>query len=168
MINIDNPETFRKNIQEKLYNVIENKIQSINLEKGIYNYSLQQATRLKIVKKWDNRPFINIYLAHLKTIYENIKYEEMKNKLKSCEIKAHLVPFMTHQEMRPELWNDMIETKKKRDKSKYETNLEAATDNFTWFKCQRNDPENANKCTYYQLQTRSADEPMTTFVTCLN
>ena len=25
-----------------------------------------------------------------------------------------------------------------------------------------------NNCTYYQLQTRSADEPMTTFVTCLN
>ena len=24
------------------------------------------------------------------------------------------------------------------------------------------------KCTYYQLQTRSADEPMTTFITCLN
>jgi transcription elongation factor S-II len=23
-------------------------------------------------------------------------------------------------------------------------------------------------CTYYQLQTRSADEPMTTFVTCVN
>ena len=25
-----------------------------------------------------------------------------------------------------------------------------------------------NKCTYYELQTRSADEPMTTFVSCLN
>jgi transcription elongation factor S-II len=24
------------------------------------------------------------------------------------------------------------------------------------------------KCTYFQLQTRSADEPMTTFVTCAN
>ena len=66
------------------------------------------------------------------------------------------------------LLKNIIETKIKRDKSKYEVNLEAATDNFTCFKCQRNDPENANKCTYYQLQTRSADEPMTTFVTCLN
>ena len=33
---------------------------------------------------------------------------------------------------------------------------------FTCFKCK------SNKCTFYQLQTRSADEPMTTFVTCLN
>ena len=27
--------------------------------------------------------------------------------------------------------------------------------------------ENYTQCTYYQLQTRSADEPMTTFVTCI-
>ena len=29
------------------------------------------------------------------------------------------------------------------------------------FKCKK------RKCSYYQMQTRSADEPMTTFVTCL-
>ena len=36
---------------------------------------------------------------------------------------------MTHQEMRPELWDKMIEQKIKRDKSKYEE-FEAATDNL--------------------------------------
>ena len=168
MIAIKNPDTFRHNIKMRLNNIIDNENQSINLEKGIFNYSLQQAKRLKIVKKWDNKPFVNIYLSHLKTIYENIKHPNLQDKLKTGEIKAHLIAFMTHQEMRPELWEKMIEQKIKRDKSKYEVNLEAATDNFTCFKCQRNDPENANKCTYYQLQTRSADEPMTTFVTCLN
>ena len=168
MIAIKNPDTFRHNIKTRLNNIIDNENQSINLEKGIFNYSLQQAKRLKIVKKWDNKPFVNIYLSHLKTIYENIKHPDLQHKLKTGEIKAHLIAFMTHQEMRPELWEKMIEQKIKRDKSKYEVNLEAATDNFTCFKCQRNDPENANKCTYYQLQTRSADEPMTTFVTCLN
>lgn len=168
MIAIKNPNSFRENVKKKLNIIVENSKQSINLEKGIYNYSLQQAKRLKVVKKWDNKPFVNIYLSHLKTVYENIKHPEIKEKLKNREIKAHLIPFMTHQEMRPELWEKMIEQKIKRDKSKYEVNLEAATDNFTCFKCQRNDPENANKCTYYQLQTRSADEPMTTFVTCLN
>jgi len=38
----------------------------------------------------------------------------------------------------------------------------AATDEFKCYKCQK------RQCTYYQLQTRSADEPMTTFITCLN
>jgi len=36
------------------------------------------------------------------------------------------------------------------------------TDMFRCGKCHQ------RKCTYYQMQTRSADEPMTTFVTCLN
>jgi len=38
----------------------------------------------------------------------------------------------------------------------------ATTDQFQCGKCRQ------RKCTYYQMQTRSADEPMTTFVTCLN
>ncbi|KAK1399743.1 Transcription elongation factor [Heracleum sosnowskyi] len=35
----------------------------------------------------------------------------------------------------------------------------------TQFKCSRC---GKNECTYYQMQTRSADEPMTTYVTCVN
>ncbi|XP_071711157.1 transcription elongation factor TFIIS-like [Rutidosis leptorrhynchoides] len=38
----------------------------------------------------------------------------------------------------------------------------ATTDQFRCGRCGK------RKCTYYQLQTRSADEPMTTFVTCVN
>ena len=34
-------------------------------------------------KKWDNKPFVNVYLSHLKTIYQNIKHPEMKNKLQN-------------------------------------------------------------------------------------
>ena len=39
---------------------------------------------------------------------------------------------------------------------------QAETDQFKCGKCQQ------RKCKYYQLQIRSADEPMTTFVTCVN
>ncbi|KAD4007063.1 hypothetical protein FH972_027304 [Carpinus fangiana] len=38
----------------------------------------------------------------------------------------------------------------------------ASTDMFQCSRCRE------RKCTYYQLQTRSADEPMTTYVTCVN
>lgn len=38
----------------------------------------------------------------------------------------------------------------------------AETDQFKCGRC------NQRKCKYYQMQTRSADEPMTTFVTCVN
>lgn len=39
---------------------------------------------------------------------------------------------------------------------------EATTDMFRCGKCKE------RKCTYYQMQTRSADEPLTTFVQCVN
>ena len=42
------------------------------------------------------------------------------------------------------------------------TNTKASTDAFKCGKCGK------NETTYYQMQTRSADEPMTTFVTCSN
>ncbi|GIL77933.1 hypothetical protein Vretimale_6533 [Volvox reticuliferus] len=41
-------------------------------------------------------------------------------------------------------------------------NNTATTDMFQCGRCKQ------RKCTYYQMQTRSADEPMTTFVTCIN
>ena len=46
--------------------------------------------------------------------------------------------------------------------NKFETNIEAATDTFKCRKC------HSKKCTYMQVQTRTADEPMTTFVTCID
>ena len=39
--------------------------------------------------------------------------------------------------------------------------MDGNTDMFTCYKCK------STNCSYYQLQTRSADEPMTTYVTCL-
>ena len=69
--------------------------------------------------------------------------------------------FKTNQELYPEKWNKIIEDKKLRLENKYFPKIEASTDNFNCRKCK------SNQCTYYQLQTRSADEPMTTFVTCI-
>jgi transcription elongation factor S-II len=77
------------------------------------------------------------------------------------EIKAHELAFMTHHEMRPEKWDEMIKAKSIRDKSKFETKLEAMTDTFTCRKCR------SKECSYYLQQVRSADEPMTCFITCL-
>ena len=142
-IKIENPEKFRSNIVNKLNVKIDNNKNSANLEKGIFNYSLKEAEQRKVLKKWDNNRFVKIYLDRLRTI------------------KVHKIAFMTHQEMSPERWSKLIEAKIKRDKNKFETNVEAATDTFTCRKCK------SNKCTYYQMQTRSADEPMTTFVTCI-
>jgi transcription elongation factor S-II len=92
----------------------------------------------------------------------NINNEYILGQLKNGEIKAHMIAFMTHQELNPEKWHELIDAKIKRDKLKYDTTIQASTNMFTCRKCK------SKNCTYYQLQTRSADEPMTTFVSCID
>ena len=133
-----------------------------NLEIGVYNWALKEAKNKKVVKKWDNPFFVQIYLDRLRSVYINLKNNNIIEIVNNGEIKPQEIAFMTHQEFYPEKWNDLIKAKSIRDKNKCEQNLEAATDNYTCRKCR------SKKCSYYQMQTRSADEPMTTFVTCLN
>ena len=85
----------------------------------------------------------------------------MIEEVNSGFLQPHKIAFMTHQEIAHDRWADLIDAKSKRDKNKFEVNIAAATDTFTCRKCKK------NQCTYYQMQTRSADEPMTTFVTCI-
>jgi len=164
MRTIANPEEFRQKVSAKLQELCpplsSNGI--LNMEKGIYNYCLKDAGERNIVKKWDNPFFVQLYLDRLRSIYVNLKQSaEFRERLFSKQIKPHEVGAMTHQDMAPARWQKLIEEKKVRDENKYAPKLEASTDNFTCRKCK------SKKCSYYQLQTRSADEPMTTFVTCI-
>jgi transcription elongation factor S-II len=157
---IDNSEAFRANIRTKLDDILHNDKNSSNLEKGIFNYTLKEAERHKIIKKWDNKQFVQIYLSHLRSIMTNLK-GDLLQQINDGTVKPHVIAFMTHQEMLPDRWSKLIDAKIKRDKNKYEVDMSASTDLFTCRKCKQ------NKCTYYQQQCRSADEPMTTFVQCL-
>jgi transcription elongation factor S-II len=159
---IENPEKFRSNIRLKLDEIIHNEKNCINLERGIFNFALNEAKNRKVVKKWDNPYFVQIYVDRLRSIFTNLNNPTLLEQINSGTVKPHVIAFMTHQEMCPEKWDELITAKSKRDQNKFETNLEAATDTFTCRKCK------SNKCTYMQLQLRSADEPMTTFVTCLS
>lgn len=168
------PEQFRAEIRKRLAALLNGHSHShdqtiadhintcsTNIEKGIFNWAIQHASKHNIVKKWSNTFFITLYIDRLRSVYNNLKKPDVASAVISGNIKSQDIAFMTHQEICPEKWKQLIEDKKIRDKQKYEPNIEASTDNFTCNKCK------SKKCTYYQLQTRSADEPMTTFVTCL-
>jgi transcription elongation factor S-II len=163
---IDNPDTFRANVAAKLSPFFIEKggteKHAANLEKGIHNWALKEATNRKVVKKWDNPFFVQIYLDHLRSIYFNLNNDKLIEQVVSGEIKSHTIAFMTHQEMLPERWDEMIRIKSIRDKGKFEVNLEATTDTFTCRKCK------SKKCSYYQMQTKSADESMTCYISCLD
>ena len=143
----------------------ENKILFIgeNIEKGIFNYTIKEAGSRQIIKKWYNPLFCEIYAARLKTVLINLKQNHvLLNQLKTGEITPVAFAMMTHQEMNPEQWKPIIDRKIKRDRLKFTNNVEASTDMYTCGRCK------SKKCTYYEMQTRSADEPTTVFVTCLN
>lgn len=164
MEKINSPDTFRENIRTKLNQILNNNDNTItiNLEKGIFNYAIKEANNRKIVKKWENRAFLQIYTDKLRTVYMNLKNTDLLQQIKNAEISAQSIAFMTHQELNPERWKTLIDQKIKRDASKFTTNIQASTDMFTCKKCK------SKRTTYYELQTRSADEPATIFVTCLD
>jgi len=162
MQTISNPDSFRKNIRTKIQPILGDETISTNLEIAIYNYAIKEANSRKIIKKWDNPHFVQLYIDRLRSIYVNLKNVDLVEQVKTGEITPQTLAFMTHQELNPGRWSKLIEQKIKRDASKFTTNVQASTDMFTCKKCR------SKKCTYYELQTRSADEPATIFVTCLN
>jgi len=174
-LQIADPDSFREKVRAKLTERFTNTSgmnmnqdvaanAALNLERGIYNYTLRESDTKNIVKKWDNGYFVQIYADRLRTVCINMGSGHVIELIATKQIKAHELAFMSHQDMNPDKWSALIKAKQLRDKHKYETKVEASTDNFTCpnSKCR------STKCTYYQLQTRSADEPMTTFVTCID
>lgn len=172
---LNEPETFRKNMREEFARIIEKyadvKLETkvirqyaTNIEIGVFNYTIKESNFRKIVKKWDNPLFVRLYIDRLRSIYLNLKNPDLLHQLCSGEITAQSIPFMTHQEMNPNKWRDALERKRVRDASKLNNKVQASTDLYT---C----PIRAcrsKKCTYYEMQTRSADEPTTVFITCLD
>ena len=186
---INNPETFRANIRSRLSDKLKDIVISIpdanqeqtpenfvrrsldvdelkkatnNLEKGVFNYTIKECTHKRMVKKWENPVFVQIYIDRLRVVFNNIDCPVIVNGLTTGEILPQAIAFMTHQEFQPDKWNPLIEKKIKRDASKCDKKVGASTDMFKCSKCQ------SKNCTYYEMQTRSADEPATIFVTCLN
>ena len=134
-----------------------------HLEQSIYNWTINRAEELEMIKRWDNPSFVELYVTRLRSVYTNLQSSsDLCSKINSGIILAKDVGGMTHQELAPHVWEQYIAKKKERDENNQMPVIEASTDNFTCRKCK------SKKCSYYQLQTRSADEPMTTFVTCID
>jgi len=179
---IQEPEAFRANIRNKLATMLSEGATDVdfenivpasdiltnmqiccgNIEKGIYNYAIHEATNKHIVKKWDNISFVHLYMDKLRSVYINLKSGELIEKLKTREILPQQIAFMSHHEMNPGKWKQLIERKMMRDASKLNCNIQANTDMYTCSRCK------SKKTIYYEMATRSADEQMTIFITCLD
>ena len=103
---------------------------------------------------------MSIYVNLDKDSYiENTKFLE---RLNNKEIDIKKIGDLSVQEIYPDNWKELMNIKSKRDKIRYELKPEAMTSLFKCRKCK------SRETSYYEVQTRSADEPMTQFITCLN
>ena len=144
-----------------------NKFQAKDLEVGVYNASLDAAEKAKIPRNWGCPTFHQLYMANARRAYANLDSSsyvgnaQLMERLKGGEFPAHDIPWMKPDQLNPIFWANWIENEHKRRDAMTELKRGQETDMFTCGKCKK------NKTSYYEMQTRSADEPMTIFVQCL-
>ena len=140
---------------------------SKNIEKSIYNYIIEVSKNRDIVRSWKNKVFYNLYINKSLSIYINlnkksyIKNDYLFDRIKSNKIDPKNIAKLSVYDIYPDNWKDLMDKKSKMDELKYKLKPEAMTDQFKCRKCF------SRSCSYYEVQTRSADEPMTQFITCL-
>lgn len=155
-----------KNLLKKKINLTEIEIE--DLEIGIFNSSLDYSIKNKIQLSWSNQSYQNVYNNTCRSIYSNllqdtyIKNINLFTKLKNNDFLPHDLAFMSSEELYPEKWVTIIEKQKLKLKEAYEIKQVSMTDLIKCGKCKK------NKISYQELQTRSGDESMTIFFTCLS
>ena len=135
-----------------------------HLEEAILHVVCEQAIKENIDVDWNNRVFWNMYRSRAISFYEYCRSPGNENwleKVRTYEITCRQFAEMTAVDLCPSRWKDSIEKIIESEKKLYAKNENGSI----FMPC--SGCKKRTKCDYYQMQTRSADEPMTTFVTCL-
>jgi hypothetical protein len=163
--------THRIKIVQVLHNVLKEHCDDddiLDLERGIYNATLDDAKKHMVPLTWDHDTFKWMYSAVAKRTLTNfhpdsyIGNKSLIERWKEGEFTLETLGRWTPYELNPANWKDLKDQQFRRDKRILEGNLAMATDRFRCSQCKK------KMCSYYELQTRSADEPMTIFISCLN
>ena len=143
---------YREHCKEQISTVVPTEKNVINIEKSIYNKTLSLATSYNIEKNWSNKIFQHIYKQKYVSVMIDLQNKDnnLIEKIESKEILSKNIALLSSEDIYPENWK----------------HIEFVDDNvedgiFQCKKCK------SRKTTYYSLQTRSADEPMTNFITCI-
>jgi len=142
-------------------------VEAKDLEIGIFNSSIDYANSIKIPLSWTCDLFSDTYMNIAISIYSNlnkdsyIKNDKLLQRLKNKEFPPHKLPYMSCEEMFPDIWKDILEKLERKIKGAYEIKQVSMTDAIKCGKCKN------NKVTYYELQTRSGDEAITQYFNCI-
>jgi DNA-directed RNA polymerase subunit M/transcription elongation factor TFIIS len=136
----------------------------VNLEKGILNYVLDKFPETE--STFENPKFGESYKHKFLEIRRNLQRnsnlgERLKNKTLKTQQLLSMKPWVAV----PDGVHAKMRTERIHKELRKEFLAREAQNQTGFFRCGRC---KSYKTSYYQLQTRSADEPMTTFVSCLN
>lgn len=167
------PLTFarvRNVAREKLWAILGDPEITRETERGILEETIRQAYVHNLPRIWKNKVVKEIYRTLYAKVWKNllpadhpqsVGNPKLLEHIRSGLIDAKLLASMSPQKMWPEKWQDLEEARILKQIATLERSVTASTDMFTCGRC------GSNQCTYREVQTRSADEPMTAFVLCL-
>lgn len=151
----------RAHIVEKYELFLSSRIAK-KMEKSVYNFTIVKARLKHTELSWKNPIFKMFYKFKANSIHFNLKNGTLAEKIESYEFDLAKIPYMNSWELWPEKYEDFFQRKfvKEMIQLKEMADSENISGMFTCRKCKSN-------CTsHFSLQTRSADEPMTNYITC--
>jgi DNA-directed RNA polymerase subunit M/transcription elongation factor TFIIS len=142
---------------------------SQNVEISIFNSVVCKSIERNRPRRWQSPRFKTMYQLKSDEILLNLDMAScvantyLFDSLMHRRLLPHEVGFLRSQDMFPERWKSVVTAFQKKNEAlqKQDENTAFSTE----FKCPRC---KQRKCSYTEVQTRSADEPMTIFVTCVN
>jgi DNA-directed RNA polymerase subunit M/transcription elongation factor TFIIS len=141
---------------------------STQIENSIYNYTLNLATIKGTEINIEQKYFKRIYVNKIISLYNNldkdsyIKNNNFYDRLIDKDFDVKDIAFLSPQEIHKDHWKKYLDRQTANDEFLYSRTAGIKTNDYKCGRCKE------KNCTYYQLQVRCSDEPMTTFINCLN
>tara|TARA_B100000768_G_C11239547_1_gene358850 strand:- start:917 stop:1426 length:510 start_codon:yes stop_codon:yes gene_type:complete len=135
-----------------------------NLEIGTNNWAINKSLKMRQIPAFDNRKHTERYKQKFMELKKCLQFSpDLKKKLLNKELKTSMVFDMQPNHMWPGgPYDKRLQASIERSMKK-EVSIVNEKDYKGLFKCAKC---REYKTTYYEMQTRSADEPMTVFITC--
>lgn len=159
-------EGVRAKVRQRYGRVLEDGDKARRLEVHTFNWTVAACIRRNIKRYWDNPRFRYLYTTRALSLEFNLKNPRnpgLAERVKASD-NEYLRKFanMTPHEMFPELYAPIYERLAAKQLRKMAVSHQDAPDGI--YQCRAC---KSKKTQYACLQTRSADEPMTTYVSCL-
>lgn len=140
--------------------------QAANAEIALFNWTVLAASERRVAKFWSNMRFVSLYAAKARSVLSNLDQRgyvgnaDLIGRVRSGEVKPEELASLSPEHMYPARWRADMELKHLRDNYIMTARPAAMTEQYKCPRCKE------RKCSYYEQQTRSCDEPASIFLTC--